>query len=111
MAKFALVRQRRQQGQVAAGVGLVHLGPVFLAEGSPILVGFDRLAQLHGFHAGREVGVPDVIPVPEANSVFGTPRGGLRTVPMRKPSPALRAVPSLTILIAIAISFFGERCL
>jgi hypothetical protein len=36
-----------------------------------------------------------------AYSVLRTPRGGRRTVPMRKPSSGSRAVPSLTTRIAI----------
>jgi len=32
---------------------------------------------------------------------FGTPRGGRRTVPIRKPSPGFRGVPSLTMKMAI----------
>src|SRR5262245_51229673 len=37
----------------------------------------------------------------EANSDFGTPRGGRRTVPIRGPSPALLALPSLTTRTAM----------
>ena len=37
----------------------------------------------------------------EANLDLGTPRGGRRTVPMRKPSLAFRGEPSLTIVIAM----------
>jgi hypothetical protein len=31
----------------------------------------------------------------DANSVFGTPLGGRRTVPIRIPSPSIRSLPSL----------------
>jgi hypothetical protein len=41
--------------------------------------------------------------LPEENSDFGTPRGGLRTVPMRSPSSFALGPPSLTIRIAIAL--------
>jgi hypothetical protein len=37
-----------------------------------------------------------------ANSDFGTPRGGRRTVPMRWPSPGLRALPSCTTRMTMA---------
>ena len=38
----------------------------------------------------------------DANLAFATPRGGRRTVPMRRPSFFVRAVPSLTMRIAMA---------
>src|SRR5512134_205345 len=40
----------------------------------------------------------------DENSVFGTPRGGRCTVPMRMPSPSLLLLPSLTTLTATAAS-------
>src|SRR5580765_3395935 len=39
-----------------------------------------------------------------ANSVFGTPRGGRRTVPMRMPSPGVLWLPNRTTRTAMAHS-------
>src|SRR5215475_4910921 len=45
------------------------------------------------------------------NRVFGTPRGGRRTVPSRTPSSGVRGVPSLTIRIAmVALGKTSNRC-
>jgi hypothetical protein len=50
---------------------------------------------------GARVGYQTSYQFSDANFAFGTPRGGLRTVPMRVPSPCARGLPSLTIRMAI----------
>lgn len=40
----------------------------------------------------------------DENSAFGTPRGGRRTVPMRRPSPSILLLPSLTMRTPTAAS-------
>ena len=60
------------------------------------------LASLTVSAAGARFGSHTSYQLPDANAAFGTPRGGRRTVPMRKPSCGNRAVPSRTILMAIA---------
>src|SRR3972149_8552656 len=45
-----------------------------------------------------------------AYSLFGTPRGGRRTVPTRAPSPGVRGVPSRTIRMATAFLLSTANC-
>jgi hypothetical protein len=61
------------------------------------------LRERHQLRAGGQVGKPHVVEVKLANCVFGTPRGGLRTVPTRKPSPGLLGDPSLITAMGMRI--------
>src|SRR5215475_7817161 len=44
----------------------------------------------------------------KANLDLGTPRGGRRTVPMRRPSSSARGVPSLTMRMAMIYRLTGR---
>src|SRR3990172_9182649 len=58
-----MLRQRCEQLDCPAALRVCHLGPVFPGKCEPFTWGRGRLARLHGFDAGREVGKPHVIPV------------------------------------------------
>lgn len=99
--QVGLVRQGGQEVEIATGGWRVHLGLEPPSEGlpGPFVPGIRGLEQ--GL-ARREVGKPDVIDVPAGYSALGTPRGGRRTAPMRRPSASGRGLPSLTMRMVIS---------
>lgn len=90
-----------QELQETGLLGLFHLGAITSYETAPLtLIGgtqpfFDKLLRR------REIGKPHVIEITGSMLALGTPRGGRRTVPNRRPSSGSLGLPSRTTRIAI----------
>ena len=83
---------------IAAGSGLPLLDPKPATAQTPKRGGTFRL----GVTGGGAKDMIDGQNIVWGTGNFGTPRGGRRTVPSRKPSPGLRGVPSWTMKMDMA---------
>ena len=99
--KVGLVRQRGEHVEQPRRLGLLELG-LDLANTGHHLPDLSIEVRCINAALGASVGSQTSYQSSLANFVFGTPRGGRRTVPRRRPSPLRRVVPNRTIRIAIS---------